>query len=245
MNESDLSAWAMTHGRAFPQWEDFAMRLLRGNDHSRLHAWLAPLRSITLDDAKAVTVAMAAGRVNPIRQFEYESTPGLVLDAARRLAQDATRELEQEQRRAEDRKRTNAVGKPVVELGQLRGLAFRYARAVESNDAAECKRILDEVPPDAREASYRCVRCRDTGLLAVYHWRTVDAVMDARHDQAKPPAEMAVACGCLRKPKLPAYDEKRHCRSDGGWSRLVAWCDEQRRVENHPNYRSEFEEWSR
>lgn len=217
MNNADFDAWLDDYAEAFPETAAWLNGFGEDSTPRILARWQAVFtdRRVGLADAKAATAAMLAGRSPAIAAYEREQTPARVAAIARKIADDRTRVAPAE---VDEPQRAVGVGGLFREI-----VGARKAGATpEQIEALIVARFGDH--GDDRRSRYRCLRCRDTGVVTVLAIASTKQL--ERVAAGEPCGTAAAACDCREADAwqrtaapLARYSDAEHVLAAGPGSR--------------------------
>lgn len=210
--------------------------------------WCEVLNRYSFDECMSVIRRWSDGTLEPFKPYERERVH-LFIQAI--ILRDRDR-LRGTAREAEPESFSTAR---VAPMGPV--IANCLAMASEGVSEAEIQKYIDrECPtsPAYEQPRYKCLACLDRGLVEIWHPAEVARFVNGL--KPKPTCLCTVQCSCSdpqldkRYQRDVKYDPTKHCRV-AGWDSmeqkreaLTSWLAERRKIENHPNYSSEFKEFA-
>ncbi len=164
MNIQEFNDWYADYCAAFPGTKEFVAK--GGNAKATLGFWLQILEPFSLDAAKTVTMRMLAGHDDPVEITDRAQIPRRVAELCQRY---------------NDRQRLEqlppAPREPRVEqaaqwdTGKILSALIDCAK--QGGDTEALAKRLMPINPE-REPRRRCLTCRDSGLVTVWHPHSMD-----------------------------------------------------------------------
>lgn len=259
MSPNEFRDWLVYHSRVLPDFRAWLSRLRQDapDDHAELmRAWAAALSDVDMRDARAVTSRMVAGDDDIPAAYERERTAAIV----RRLAKaNYVRRTAGLARRVDPETLPQRGG--ILPGGLLRQINAAVAAGEDFRAAA--KRIIPPTPDDGPR--YSCWLCGDSGLVTVWHERSIRAVMAGGDLDPLELRTCAAPCSCAAGraklgdgdrhswPERCGYSEDRYCLCRRGdvmdpreQAELRNWvaARQHKALESHPSYSPQLAAWS-
>lgn len=167
MNQAQFNSWYADFCTAYPQTDEFVQR--GGNGRATLAHWFDVLSACELDDAMNVTRRMLRGDDDELKPYDRHATPRHVAALCealrqRRMQPAASRKFEPDFLRNEP--------EPDWSCGDVLK-RLRECAASGSSLMALAERLMP-IDPD-KEPRFRCLDCRDRGLVTCWHPATMHA----------------------------------------------------------------------
>ncbi len=172
MTGAEFTQWLRRYSQAYPSVSRWLNELGPTMRDAQITLWQGLLADIEFGDALLVIDRMTRGVIASVGGFDTdrEQTGRVVRDAAKAIAYERRLDLER-QREAQ------VVARPFSTASAFKALDRVNALVKAGRTMAQA---LDEIfadePDDDVTNAYRCLTCRDVGVVSVYTARTVDEV---------------------------------------------------------------------
>lgn len=205
MNRDEFNKWWRDYAERFPSTAKWIKSLDEAGTRAMLLNWSAVLTPVELADALQINASMAAGELEPVGT--YDSDRERTAATVRRAALHRSRSLATakafgsstaEERPMRSQRPRGGDCKP------LSALVGEYARLLASGrtkdeawrDAGLSSRFIEDEPPSRGLSN--CRDCHDSGLVEVWHIRTIRAWRKAPEllEHAVNRLSMSLPCDC-------------------------------------------------
>lgn len=198
MTNNEFQTWLTDFTAAFPGIGEWIERLPAKRATMR-HWFENVFVNIELADAWAVTRRMFKGEDSAVEAYDREKLPQIVAALASR---------------ARDR-RLNPTGEFVpeyVEAGNrkkkfdLIGICSKILNAMKGGSSAHEACAIHLPPIDEEDQPrYRCLTCRDTGMVNVWHVTAMHAARHGKFDRRRHSSPCVIRCNCDAGNRYPAF----------------------------------------
>lgn len=194
MTRKEFDTWMADYCAAFP--ETGAWLNNSPDVTTTLRHWQTALMAVDLTDALEVTQRMLRGDDESVKAYEREQTPAHV----KRLC------LRQADRRrfgaSQDDSAPEYISSRSDDFEMSPLLKRMRDAAAEGMTKEDISRHILPVVPFEKQNRYRCLKCRDVGVLAVWHPASMHAVLDGTFGPPRTRSEIFVACTCTAANKF-------------------------------------------
>lgn len=219
MTKFEFKEWLEYHQDTFPSVRKWWATEVK-NVAETMRQWYRPLEHVDLQDAKQATDRLIDGREEWDRYRKLDDLPIVIREIAGRVRAG---------RVAPVKKNYDPGPVSFREVAEATSeLVKRYEQGLqEGRGKREMLESLIPVDP-AREARYRCLWCRDTGLAEVWTNRSIHECM---HGQEVKKRSGVMRCTCDQGSKRPGeqlalFDPDLFALFEGGdLDQLADWCD--------------------
>lgn len=194
MTGKEFDIWMADYCAAFPETQAWMNN--SPSVASTLKHWRNALAAVELVDALEVTQRLLRGDDEPIKAFEREQTPAVI----RRLANAQALRRNSPVKPSDELPEYIASKPDDFEMSPL--LKRIRDAAAEGMTKEDINRHILPVVPFEKQNRYRCLKCRDVGVLAVWHPASMHAVLDGTFGPPRTRSEIFVACSCSAANKF-------------------------------------------
>ena len=217
MNSAEMNKWIKEHSRWFP-----TVRAKLKENPDIVELWRRVLSDVQLEDALLVSESMGTGELEPPAAYEWDRLAAIVLRECKQLEYARLPDSESVSR--------YEIQEPMGSLGK----AYRAFLSVldDGGTEQEAKAKMGEilmVDSTGREESFRCLECRDTGLVTVWSFESVRAFMTNQTGGNSWKQSMSAPCCCDKGEKFVRTEFKSTAEQKNwrGWkSHSVRFADE-------------------
>lgn len=237
MTRAEFNSWLKDYYAAFP---DTSAWVNSSPDSKRtLDFWAQALAGTELADAKEVTRRMAIGEEPAPLAYEREATARMVAVASKRVRAGRRSPQRLEERLPDYGGEKWSMAGMLKDAKDMRDRGLSVAQAMAE--------LVKRIPEDQNPPRYKCLRCRDIGVVLVWANSTIHAVM--KRAERVPLYRCAVRCDCESGKRWSEsfliYQQDQFCLFSGydKLREVEQWCDVKRsmRIQSMPNYVKAFE----
>lgn len=212
MTREEFTSWLTEYKAAFPQTGKWIDELPARK--ATLGLWYeTTFVNLELCDCQAVTRRMLKGDDEPGEAYERDQLPQMIASYAgharnRRLSGPKSEFVPEYVEAQAGKKKFDLIGICTKIWDAMKGGA--------SADEA-CATHLPKTNPED-EPRYRCLDCRDTGLVNVWHVTAMLAAKQGKFDKRRHTTNCVIRCRCVAGNKYPSheliYDPEKWLRVD-------------------------------
>ncbi|QEG40450.1 hypothetical protein [Roseimaritima ulvae] len=232
MNQTEFDDWLNFHSAAFPT----IGRWIEGIDETEtfLGLWKKALASVSLDDARSITEAMAMGDIDAPLEWEQRDQTAIIIRREAARLRGVRRKRESVATSRPMPSRHGGMFTPLRALltrVQALGTSLRNGKLSKEDHDLQLEQVFHEAKKGGNDQRrVRCNECSDSGLIICWHSFSVSVLRNTEKLERSKWATMAVACGGCEAGRvhwLPEaeggrqnpslrYDARIHCRLVSG-----------------------------